>query len=161
MFHLQFRCLNLVLLGKKTNVNVCQSTSNQTHLLKRGAHSLLINYASSVGDPCASHRSTINNVKESSVSSVTKTTTKQFHLQQVYIWVHISFHYIENLVLQRLVGSQIDRVLTRTIQETFSTYQRCLLLLHSFTFSYALLPSLPLPLSFSRTHMLDCYKCCL
>lgn len=41
---------------------------------------VLINYASSAGDPCISYRSTINNVKESS----TKTT--------------ISLKYIEHFV---------------------------------------------------------------
>lgn len=148
-------------------------------LLKRREYSSLINYASSAGDPCISHRSTINKVKKSSVSSVTKTKTKQFHLH----WVYISLHNTEHCVLQRLLGTKIDRVLTRPVQEAFSTYlfqtflseislSFPLSLSHmlSYPFSSSLYLFLSDSLSFSPTrlhphssltHRLDCYKCCL
>lgn len=62
--------------------------------LTKEMRTFLINYAGSAGDPCISYRSTINNVKDSSVSLPRKTTIKLFHLY----WVRISLKYIEHFV---------------------------------------------------------------
>lgn len=123
-------------------------------LLKGWEHFSLINYASSAGDLCISHRSTINNLKESPFSSATKMTTKQFYLHEVpFLSCTVLLHNIA-LCCFRDWGIQRFEVLTRPIQDTFSTYQRIFLF---FTFLY----TASLSLSFSSTHRLDCYKCCL